>query len=244
MKIFLTILWGVLVLPLTAQIQDYQTLEAEGEMGKCYSPVNFSDSTDKDSVYLEFVPPVLEVQYKTLDEIRKEYPNRWDEMNGLLKTSPDYTKIVERKRGIENYKNVMCWVEVPSRYENVEKVVIPKATGHIEKYTNRKLKMIVQKTELTIRKISAVEAANSKNPVAKVAKNTKWQEVLLPVCGDRVTVREIQKALNKKGYYCEVNGILDETMKHIILEFQEDYKLPQGRLDIYLFKALELRGYK
>lgn len=238
MKILLITILALTALTTIAQTEDYKALEVESEAGKCYSPLNFSDSIAKDSVYLEFVSPMMETQYKTLDEIKKEYPHRWDETNGIMQVSPASIKIVEKKRSVQDYKNVMCWLEVPSRFEKIEKVVIPKATGHIEKYTNRKIKILVQKSDYTIREVSAEEATKSKNPIAKVAKNTQWQEVLLPVCGSDFTIRHIQRALNEKGYYCEVNGILDDTMKHILLEFQEDHELPQGRLDIKLLKAL------
>ena len=48
----------------------------------------------------------------------------------------------------------------------------------------------------------------------------------------------IQKALNEKGYECPLDGILGQSTKNALLQFQKDNNLPEGRLDIDTLKTL------
>lgn len=71
---------------------------------------------------------------------------------------------------------------------------------------------------------------------------TEWREVL---CGEKVTgytVRQIQEALNKAGYYYEaIDGKMSPRTKAALTKFQKDKGLPVGNLDFETLDALGIQ---
>jgi len=79
----------------------------------------------------------------------------------------------------------------------------------------------------------------TKRKLVRAGGFTEWKEVL---CGEKVTgytVRQIQDALRKAGYY---KGTSDNTMgagtKAALTKFQQDKGLPVGNVDFETLKAL------
>lgn len=79
----------------------------------------------------------------------------------------------------------------------------------------------------------------TKRKLVRAGGFTEWKEVL---CGEKVTgytVRQIQDALRKQGYY---KGTSDNTMgpgtKAALIKFQQDKGLPTGNVDFETLKAL------
>jgi hypothetical protein len=68
---------------------------------------------------------------------------------------------------------------------------------------------------------------------------TAWREVL---CGEKVTgytIRQIQEALNKKGYNIGTpDNVMGAKTKAALVKFQKDHGLPEGQLDMETLKAL------
>ncbi len=79
----------------------------------------------------------------------------------------------------------------------------------------------------------------TKRKLVRAGGFSEWKEVL---CGEKVTgytVRQIQDALRKAGYY---KGISDNTMgastKAALIKFQQDKGLPVGNVDLETLRAL------
>lgn len=66
-----------------------------------------------------------------------------------------------------------------------------------------------------------------------------WREIL---CGEKVTgytIRQIQEALNKKGYDIGVpDNVMGAKTKAALIKFQRDNQLPEGQLDLETLNAL------
>ena len=54
----------------------------------------------------------------------------------------------------------------------------------------------------------------------------------------KLSIIKLQRSLNEKGYSCPIDGVLGQSTKNALLQFQKDNNLPEGRLDIDTLKTL------
>ncbi|MGB0864792.1 MAG: peptidoglycan-binding domain-containing protein [Saprospiraceae bacterium] len=212
------------------------------EPGKCYSTINLNNDTSKkatDSIYLKILPPLYQQKLTTLGElvgdenlgksritieIRSatiQYALSNYENNSLSKNYRSYLKSQAKD------KTIICLQEIPARYitiqpdsddKNIKNMVIVK-------------RKVLQKS--TIKIISKTEYQTSKNITIAIPRNpSKWLEHLTPPYCGSFLITPIQEALVKAGYDCPVNDILGKKTREVLIQFQKDNNLPEGRLDI------------
>lgn len=99
----------------------------------------------------------------------------------------------------------------------------------------------VVKKPATIRSESLLPetVAITRRQLQKEGGFSEWREVL---CGEKVTgytIRQIQEALNKKGYNIGTpDNVMGAKTKAALIKFQKDHRLPEGQLDMETLKAL------
>jgi len=112
-------------------------------------------------------------------------------------------------------------IEIPAEYGSTSRRVVkaPASTRTIE--------------------VPAEYATVTRRNLVKKGGFTEWREVL---CGDKVTgytIRQIQSALNAKGYDAgAADNVLGVRTKAALTKFQKDNNLPVGQLDMQTLKAL------
>ena len=127
---------------------------------------------------------------------------------------------------------------------SVSRQVLKTPASYREEYVPAEYKAVtarVQKTPATTRiEMTPPEYITvTKRKLVRRGGFSEWKEVL---CGEKVTgytVRQIQDALRKAGYY---KGTSDNTMgpgtKAALTKFQQDKGLPVGNIDFETLKAL------
>lgn len=163
---------------------------------------------------------------------------------------------------------IMHWEAVPAKYDtSINKVLTEVSSveaGHFSPET-KKIKKAIMKQPATIKevivpaeyvqekKIKLVQPAR-KEEVTIPAKYKKvkrekmverggqleWIEVLCPTVLSTAIVKQIQQALNTKGEYLKIDGILGPRTKTALYNFQQRKHLPEGNLNKLTLKALGL----
>lgn len=134
--------------------------------------------------------------------------------------------------------------EVPAEYKTITRQVLKTPASIREEiipaeYKNVSVRVVkIPATVKTDTIPAEIGNVNKRRPI-KAGGFSEWREVL---CGEKVTgytIRQIQEALKKTGYY---TGPVDNTMtprtKSALLKFQQDKGLPSGNLDFETLKAL------
>lgn len=115
-------------------------------------------------------------------------------------------------------------VDIPAEYSTVSKRMVKNAAA------TRSIDIPAEFTTVT------------KRNLVKKGGFTEWREVL---CGDKVspyTVRQIQEALNSRGYSPgPIDDVMGSQTKAALTKFQKDNNLPVGQLDMKTLKALGIR---
>jgi len=138
----------------------------------------------------------------------------------------------------------LCIVEVPARHVSFKPVMIIDNGDTIMTVPNQKVvgRRLVKKGGFKY--VSKEEASNiDKNDVYSLVGNVEVRQYF-HTCGYRRAeqmqnrMTNIQKALNEKGYKCPVDGVFGSEMKKVLIQFQKDNNLQEGRLYIETLKAL------
>jgi hypothetical protein len=135
-------------------------------------------------------------------------------------------------------------VEIPGEYKTVQKRTI-KATTHQIRVDSADTIFIKQIIEIKpLQRIEIDIPIQYQTIFIKKTPNTywtKWEEVLCASCVLREGpgVRDIQKKLTQLGYDVgKIDDILGKKTKKALFQFQKDFQLPSGRLNIETLKAL------
>lgn len=170
----------------------------------------------------------------------------------------------------ESTGEIMCLVEIPAEYKTVQKRILktPETTKPVvvkkAVYKTVKTRVVKEPARTVTRKVPAVydtvavqklvKAAStekiSKPPVYETVTTSykvsdgylKWEPIL---CETNVTgdiIRELQQALNNKGYQAgPVDGIYGARTTEAVRQYQRDSKIPgNGELTIELVEALKI----
>ncbi len=171
----------------------------------------------------------------------------------------------------ESTGEIMCLVEIPAEYKTIQKRILktPETTAPVvvkkAVYKTVKTRVVKEPARTVTRKVPAVydtvavqklvKAAStskiSKPPVYETVETSykvsdgylKWEPIL---CETNVTgdiVRELQQALNNKGYQAgPVDGIYGNRTTQAVRQYQRDSKIPgNGELTIELVEALKIK---
>lgn len=126
-------------------------------------------------------------------------------------------------------------VKTPATFRSEE---IPAEYGEVTKR--------VLKTPATYREVAipAVFETVTKRRLVKAGGFTEWREVLCESEVTNYTIRQIQKALEDRGYDvgpAGIDNILGKDTKAALTKFQKDNGLPVGNLDFETLKALGIQ---
>jgi outer membrane murein-binding lipoprotein Lpp len=171
----------------------------------------------------------------------------------------------------ESTGEIMCLVDIPAEYKTVQKRVLktPETTAQVvvkkAVYKTVKTRVVREPARTVSRKVPAVydtvavqklvkaasSSKTSKPPVYEMVKTSykasdgsvKWAPIL---CETNVTgdiVRQLQQALNKKGYQAgPVDGIYGARTTQAVRKFQGASSMPgDGQLTIELVDALKIK---
>lgn len=163
---------------------------------------------------------------------------------------------------------IMYWEAVPAQYDtSVNKILTEMSsieTGRFAPLT-KKIKKAILKQPATIKeiivpaeyaqekKIKLIQPARKEEitipPKYKKIKQEKmiarggqleWVEVLCPSMLSPAIVKQIQQALNIKGEFLKIDGILGPRTKNALSLFQQKKHLPEGNLNAQTLRALGL----
>jgi hypothetical protein len=101
------------------------------------------------------------------------------------------------------------------------------------------IKVVRKAASLQYDEIPAETVSITRRQLIKPGGFYDWREIL---CGEKITgytIRQIQEALNKKGYDIGVpDNVMGAKTKAALIKFQRDHRLPEGQLDMETLKAL------
>jgi hypothetical protein len=194
-------------------------------------------------MYLLIEPPIYKTELITIRELIGERKGGLGENYITIQLKDAAVKFFEKSittpierddYGISERAIVICAIEEPAKYQI---------------FTYEKNDTSILDMSIVYRKLvsngriveSSKDRRNVNLPVIKVPKPSfEWRELIGAIkCGGmKGTIIEIQKQLNKKGYKCPENGVLNKETKAAIIRFQRDNNLPEGRLDIETLEKL------
>lgn len=233
-------------------------IEVPAERAKCEiqekkgCPYGYTDNGEY-CIKKTTVPP----KYKKVKVETCEEPASFDKSNQQVSTSE--TVKVDRW---ESGSYTRSWI--PPRYKYYNKRVIKEepsidSTCYPALYDTIELELTVDKVNGLITQTPGADEScdltkcvepdvktDPKGPITNrdfvVVYNTKpgdWVEVLCPADVTSYTIREIQRALSAKGYNPgPIDNVLGAQTKSALQQFQKDYGLPVGQLDLQTLAAL------
>lgn len=136
---------------------------------------------------------------------------------------------------------------IPAKYQTVSKEVIDRPARVEEvpyeaKYKKIPTKVLVSAESITQQTIEAKYKTVNERRLVKKGGYSVWTEILCASKTSSSTVRNVQKALNDKGYTAgTVDGVMGLQTQTALKQFQTDNNLPVGNLNIETLKALGLK---
>lgn len=139
--------------------------------------------------------------------------------------------------------NMVCLNEVPAEYENIERQVVRTPAGF------QKEEGTAVFEDFSVEKLIS-EASEQRTPIPPQVKTMirrvkvsdsrlEWRPVLCETNMSKEIVRELQRALNDKGYSAgAVDGLLGKGTMRAIEKYQEDQNLAQGGLTFSTIESL------
>jgi hypothetical protein len=237
----------------------------KAQFGGLYITFELSTNNNSDSTYFAVIPPIFETYIDSIKIKEKAYGNvevvyvttsnvyEKTPMTSIWEISELNEKIKERcidKASFPNKPNLtLCKKEVNAEYITKDLLLIETFSGKLDSTYYEYLKIEKQ------RKISdgAIKLLSNKDEVLHPKQtivaipNSSWSDFKSIICPIKVAnkIIEIQKALNKKGFPCPINGILGSQTKAALVNFQKSINYtPSCRgADNGVFKALGISGY-
>jgi hypothetical protein len=154
---------------------------------------------------------------------------------------------------------VLCKVEVPAEYKSLKyKVLIEPAkivrqrsdatlVETIEDTSSLLIKMVEPPQYFKVKKLLKRKSSyfHVASPFDVQHLLSDWRKVPC-YCDDCFsnTVRKIQRALNERGYKVVEDDIFGPETKKAFIQFQKDFNLPHGNLNVETLEALGIEGFK
>jgi len=166
---------------------------------------------------------------------------------------------------------ILCWEEKPAVYRTVQKQVLVKAAetqtvdipaeyktitkrvlktpatvrteeipAEYNTVTKRVLVTPAQKREVVI---PAVYKTSKEKRLVSKGGYTEWTEILCAAKTTTAIVRDVQRALQGKGYNPgPVDGVMGVQTQAALRQYQKDKELPQGNLNLQTLQSLGVQG--
>jgi hypothetical protein len=133
---------------------------------------------------------------------------------------------------------------IPARYETVSKTVVDQPARTVERripaeYRTVKVRKLVTPAREDVIKIPATYKTLEKR-VVRTAGSVQWREVLCDTNTSPAKIREIQQALNSRGFATRVDGVFGADTLRAMETFQRQNGLPVGNLTIDTVRALNV----
>jgi hypothetical protein len=235
------------------------SLLIETEPGKQFMSLNLETNPSLGKSYYAIIPPVFETYFDTIPQIKTNIPIDADIeiVTNTFEIKSTYYEWKQRTiedtlvynylkdEQLENSEFLLFLrTEVPAQYQTTTSC--SKEHDIYNEYITVEKKRLISYDN--IQKLSSKDEVFHPNQVVIEVSNGKWDEFREVIISVRSSVKisDIQKALNKKGYKCEINGILDTETKAALVRFQKDNGIPlcckMGCND-FIFRKLGLPGY-
>lgn len=130
----------------------------------------------------------------------------------------------------------ICLVEEPAKYQTLKKQVVVKKAGYLRseipaQYENVKVRKLVKNAQELRTVVPEVKQSVSHQELVKEAK-MEWRSILCETNMTKVRLKEIQLALNVRGYNPgKIDGVIGKDTMKAVNNFQKDENLP---IDQYL----------
>lgn len=235
-------------------IDAIQEKEVGNNLGKCFVSYPL-DTNHRKTYYLQVIPAEYETVEVKIDETFVKKHISQERLNNpsklYLPANSAYSKIKLMKKDIRCMSMIayrtgksFCFVEIPSRYVEIERVPVIEGgdTTYTIKEKTVKVQQMVKSPEIKVFK--SKRKINPDYPVYETigGKWSEWEEVLCSLDLEKLEIQitDIQRALIKLGYDLEVNGILARKDKDALIDFQKKNNLVEGILDMHVIEALGL----
>jgi hypothetical protein len=261
MKIIFTLWFGFLLVGgLLGQI-DITTLRANFPQGNLYAAIKVSPNTAKDSIYLALIPPVFKdtiIQVEIIEKLDNGIGVEYETITKFYESQSAAYKWIEtifidsmakvnciKDYEIENYPYlILSLSEEPAKYDTVNLKVTKSSQGGDKPYFEYKSIHVKRKvSDGKVRVLSKKDEILHPKQVTIAIPNGKWspfKEVLCLVKIFEPSIGTIQKALNQKGYKCQITGEINEETRKALVQFQKDNNFPSCGNSYELFKLLGL----
>lgn len=205
--------------------------------------------------YYAIVPPVFETYTDTIFKAKKNVTLPSD-----IKSNPRY---LELKPAFYTFKQLTIDDEEAVLYLYEQGVLEFEFLFLVKEFTTSEYMtyneyednsfneaILIERQRLVSK--SSVQQLKSKNEIVHPKQvvfevdNGNWSEFRTHkhLQNGKNMILEIQKALNKKGYPCKIDGVLDGNTRAAWIKFERDNNIPQcGIVHLETFKLLGIPGY-
>ena len=227
------------------------------ELGEQFLSLNLENNKPLGTTYYAIIPPIYETYIDTVLQAKTDVSISVDiEMiTKTIEIKPASYKWIQRtiedslvydymcSQELNNFEFILLYPsEVDAEYQIIH--ICPKEQNIYNDYIPIERQRLISQS--TIKKLSSKDEILHSNQIVIEVSNGKWSrfKTVDIAVQPEITIRDIQIALNKKGYKCEINGILNSETKAALTQFMKDNSLPTSRFGIeIIWKKLGLQGY-
>ncbi len=200
------------------------------EIPAVYKTIKVKKLIKPAEVIKEEIPPV----YKTITKIKKSEDAKFQ-----------WYRVGERVPNLKYTGNQICLVETPPRYKTIVKRVVKTPATVKEEVIPAVYKTIKVQTLLADAQEKKIQIPAKYKTITTREKvsneRLEWRRVLCQTNMDKATIKKIQRALKRAGFYQDgpIDGIVGSETLRAIEGFQIDQGLPRGGIT---YKTLEALG--